>query len=71
MAHISLPRGTEFGIAGQSMALVNALRDKWRRHGVYRETIRELTSLTVRDLADLGIHRSQIQAIAMEAAYGK
>lgn len=71
MAHIGLSRGMEFGVVERSMGLVSALRDKWRRYGVYRETIRELTSLSARDLADLGIHESQIPAIALEAAYGK
>jgi uncharacterized protein YjiS (DUF1127 family) len=38
---------------------------------VYRTTVTELQSLDNRDLADLGISRSMIRAIAYEAAYGK
>ncbi|EGJ20554.1 hypothetical protein RSWS8N_00710 [Cereibacter sphaeroides WS8N] len=37
---------------------------------IYRQTVRELNSLTTRELSDLGIHRSMITRIAMEAAYG-
>ncbi|UWQ21110.1 DUF1127 domain-containing protein [Jannaschia sp. W003] len=37
---------------------------------VYRQTFNELASLSDRDLADLGIARSSIRAIAHEAAYG-
>ena len=71
MAHIGISRGIEFGLGQRFAGLVEALRDKRRRYGVYRETIRELAELNERDLTDLGIHRSQIRTIAMEAAYGK
>jgi uncharacterized protein YjiS (DUF1127 family) len=40
----------------------------WR---VYRNTVNELQDLSDRDLNDLGIARSQIRAIAMDAAYGQ
>lgn len=36
---------------------------------VYRATFNELASLTNRDLADLGINRSEIKRLAYEAAY--
>lgn len=35
---------------------------------VYRATYNELVALTDRDLADLGINRSMIKSIAIEAA---
>lgn len=38
---------------------------------VYRSTINEMNKLSDRDLADLGIARSGITAIAYEAAYGQ
>lgn len=71
MAHISLSGGMHLGIAERATGFAGALRDKWRRYGVYRETIRELAALSDRDLNDLGLHRSQITTIAVEAAYGK
>jgi uncharacterized protein YjiS (DUF1127 family) len=37
---------------------------------VYRATYHELSSLSDRDLRDLGIPRSNIKRLAMEAAYG-
>ena len=37
---------------------------------VFRTTFNELQNLTSRELADLGIDRSQIKSIAFEAAYG-
>ena len=47
----------------------SAARAKQNR--VYRETLHELQSLSNRDLADIGIHRSQIEGLAHDAAYGK
>ncbi len=38
---------------------------------VYRRTLSELSELSGRDLADLGISRSEIRRIALEAAYGQ
>ncbi|MBC7141052.1 MAG: DUF1127 domain-containing protein [Rhodobacteraceae bacterium] len=71
MAYVTGIRGIEIGLAERAAAFVNGLRDNRRRYGVYRQTVNELKALSERDLADLGIHRSSIRAIAMEAAYGK
>ncbi|MCO4841874.1 MAG: DUF1127 domain-containing protein [Yoonia sp.] len=38
---------------------------------IYTTTVNELEALSNRDLTDLGISRSMIKGIAMEAAYGK
>ncbi|MGA9434657.1 MAG: DUF1127 domain-containing protein [Roseobacter sp.] len=45
-------------------------RDALARRKVYRATYHELSMLTDRDLADLGIPRSNIRRLALEAAYG-
>ena len=45
------------------------LRDRMARRATYRITVAELNSLSCRDLADLGIHRSAIKGIAVAAAY--
>jgi YD repeat-containing protein len=37
----------------------------WRK---YRQTYNELSRLSTRDLADLGINRAEIQSIARQAA---
>ncbi|MBP1807046.1 DUF1127 domain-containing protein [Rubellimicrobium aerolatum] len=46
-----------------------ALAQRLARYRLYRQTLDELGSLSDRDLADLGIHRSQIVDIATESAY--
>ncbi|MEM6372738.1 MAG: DUF1127 domain-containing protein [Pseudomonadota bacterium] len=46
-----------------------AARQATRR--VYNTTLRELDALDNRELADLGMHRSELKRIAWEAAYGK
>ena len=47
----------------------NTLRDRMVRRATYRITVAELNSLSCRDLADLGIHRSAIKGIALAAAH--
>ena len=39
-----------------------------KRRSIYRATVCELNSLTNRDLADLGISRSHIRRLALEAS---
>ncbi|KAB2885052.1 MAG: DUF1127 domain-containing protein [Albidovulum sp.] len=70
MAYVSGVRGGNAGLADRIADVARELGEKWRRYGVYRETVRELNALSDRDLADLGIHRSQVTAVAKDAAYG-
>ncbi|SHJ12874.1 DUF1127 domain-containing protein [Wenxinia saemankumensis] len=44
-----------------------ALTERWAQHRTYRATFNELSALNDRDLADLGIARSQIRSIALQA----
>lgn len=39
------------------------------KRAVYTQTVSELSNLSARELADLGIHRSMIRRIAYESAY--
>lgn len=59
------------GIAGRVSALFAQVSDAWQRRRVYRQTLRELNALTSRELNDLGLNRSLITRVALEAAYGK
>ncbi|WP_281995613.1 DUF1127 domain-containing protein [Ruegeria faecimaris] len=48
----------------------DGFRDAQAKRKIYRDTYHELSMLTDRDLADLGIPRNGIQKLALEAAYG-
>lgn len=67
MALVTDIRSTDFGFA----TLVANVREALARRKVYRQTLTELKSLSERELGDLGIHRSMLTRIALEAAYGK
>lgn len=58
-------------IAERVATVLRMIGDAVEKRRVYRQTVRELSELSERDLADLGIHPSMISAIAQEAAYGK
>ncbi|SFL13105.1 DUF1127 domain-containing protein [Shimia haliotis] len=49
-------------------ALFMAVAEKWRQYRVYRTTFSELMSLSDRELADLGMSRSMIRRVAIEAS---
>lgn len=45
------------------------LLERFARYRLYRATLSELASLSDRDLADLGLHRSMIDEVAREATH--
>ena len=58
----------EFGFGSWFAAIRADLADRLARHRMYRTTRDELGALSDRDLADLGLHRAMIDAVAREAA---
>ena len=49
--------------------LLNGLSKRFAQYRTYRQTLTELETLSDRELADLGIHRSNLRGIAYRAAY--
>lgn len=47
------------------------LRERYHLWKAYRVTLRELSALSGRELADLGLNRSLITRAALDAVYGK
>lgn len=50
---------------------LDQMREAQAKRRVYRATLFELSTLTDRDLDDLGIPRENIKKLALEAAYGR
>ncbi|MEP4038056.1 DUF1127 domain-containing protein [Pseudophaeobacter sp.] len=50
-------------------AWIDELSTKFTRYRLYRQTYNELSELTGRELADLGLNRSMIKRVAYQAAY--
>ena len=71
MAYMNTTRAADAGLRARFSSLTANFGDRMARYKLYRQTMTELSGLSARELADLGIHRSQINAIATEAAYGK
>ncbi|EBA09377.1 DUF1127 domain-containing protein [Sagittula stellata] len=49
--------------------IVETIRARRARRKVFNQTFRELSSLSNRELADLGLGRSEIRRVAYQAAY--
>ena len=64
-----LGEGTELGDAVTS-SLRNAAR-RVARYRMYRRSVRELSQMNAHELADLGLHRSEIRRVAHETIYGQ
>ena len=61
---------TENGIRARMSSWATAIAESISRYNMYRRTLTELDQLSGRELADLGLSRSEIPSIAMQAAYG-
>ncbi|WP_282026939.1 DUF1127 domain-containing protein [Limimaricola cinnabarinus] len=69
MAATTIDQRTTFNTEANGLTAITArLKAAIARNRVYRQTQRELSLLTDRDLADLGISRSAITQIARDAA---
>ncbi|MCE8008932.1 DUF1127 domain-containing protein [Aestuariivita sp.] len=50
------------------VAFVAAKRTQFARWRLYRRTLAEISALSNRELADLGLHRSELKRVAWQAA---
>lgn len=58
--------GLKLDLSAAIYALINRVRD----YRAYHRTIGELSALSTKELADLGLNRSSIESTAYEAVYG-
>lgn len=70
MAHTSDVRFFGTSVFSNFADLRGAIANRVDQHRTYSNTLRELESLTNRELNDLGLSRHSLKAIAREAAYG-
>ena len=68
MAYAVSTQATTVTLVARLAHVLAQVADRMERRRVYKQTVAELSSLSGRELADLGIGRSQIRAIALEAA---
>ncbi|OSQ43221.1 DUF1127 domain-containing protein [Marivita geojedonensis] len=61
--------GVGTGLMDRLNSLVADYRAKAARRKVYRDTLRELSALSHRELCDLGLNQSEIKRVAYQAAY--
>jgi uncharacterized protein YjiS (DUF1127 family) len=71
MAYVNSTRANTVSLSDRFGSLIAGFKAALARRRVYDQTVRELASLSDRDLADLGINRAVIAQVASEAAYGK
>ena len=68
------PMATRYGITptvwNDLRQEFNAAMQRFKDYRAYRRTVSELSDLTSHDLADLGLHRSEIRRVAYDAVYG-
>ncbi len=62
--------GTAGTVWGELRNTVHAATQRVAAFVAYRRTVRELSDLSNRDLADLGLHRSEIRRVAHDSVYG-
>jgi len=68
MAYAVSTQATTVTLVARLAHVLAQVADRMERRRVYKQTVAELSGLSGRELADLGIGRSQIRAIALEAA---
>ena len=71
MAYLNTSSSAGFGLMDRVANTVKSVKESLHRRRVYNQTVSELRALSTRELNDLGISRSMITRIALEAAYGK
>jgi uncharacterized protein YjiS (DUF1127 family) len=69
MAYMNSTRAAHVSVSDRFVALVMGVKDMIARRRLFNQTLFELSSLSDRDLSDLGLSRANIADVAREAAY--
>ncbi|MDF3414140.1 DUF1127 domain-containing protein [Sulfitobacter sp. M57] len=68
MAYLTSTSATGTSFADRASAAFQNIVTSYKQHRLYRETFNELSALSNRELADLGLNRSNLQQIARESS---
>jgi uncharacterized protein YjiS (DUF1127 family) len=71
MSNSIVLNGGRVTVADASQGLFARLAKMVADYRAYQRTLSELGRLSDRELADLGLHRSDIASLARESVYGK
>ena len=71
MAYVNSSRTLNISFADRLGTIAKSVKLALHRRRLFNQTVRELSVLSNRELADLGIHASMIRDIAKQAAYGE
>ena len=69
MADTTYTTDVHAGLVQRLQEALGGLGQRFARYRLYRRTLSELASMSNRELADLGLHRSEIRRVAYHAAY--
>ncbi|SMR71266.1 Uncharacterized conserved protein YjiS, DUF1127 family [Aliiroseovarius halocynthiae] len=70
MAHASEIILAQAGLSDRFVATIARWKENFATRQTYRNTVKELSALSDRELYDLGINRSSIRLVARMAVYG-
>jgi len=70
MAFADFAHSTRGGFGTLANSALRKVEQRLERHRAYRRTLNELAALSNSDLADIGLHRSEIARVAKESVYG-
>ncbi len=68
MAYMNTTHATGSTLGFRAAAIFNTLATRYKQHRLFRATYNGLSALSNRDLADLGLHRSELYQVALESA---
>lgn len=68
MAYMNTTQTTGSTLGFRVAAIFNTVATRLKQRRLYRETFNGLNALTNRELADLGLHRSELHSIALESS---
>ncbi len=70
MAYVSTQKISTVTIGERIAAYATGFGKKVGDYRLYRRTLNELQGMSLRDLADMGLHPTELHRIAREAVYG-